>query len=139
MTSITKNLKKLTLLFLKRIILAIFLKVRKLYYYYKLFCTKYKILDETVHSFKDYAKLVSSFYGKPDDLVIGKISKELLNDIESNFLTEANFLNSNNILNSCNDIHPILSITKNEINITNELKKNLIAETCTTIITQMKP
>ena len=69
---------------------------------------------------------MNNIYGEPDDLAIGKISKEILDDIKSNFCGEKVFLNSNKYMESSNDIHPILCMTKHEINIINEIKKNLV-------------
>ena len=112
---------------LKFVVLISFLKLRQLYYNLKLFCTKRNILDKTYHSFADYERLINDFYEEPQNLVIGKISKSLLDDIKSNFCDEVTFQKENNILQSSNDIHPVLDITRFENDIISNLKKNIVA------------
>ena len=86
--------------FLKKIIRRTYLCSRKLYYFLKSFCTKYNIIDQTYTSFLDYEKLVDEIHEKPKDLVIGKISKELLSDLKLNFCNDVSFLNSERILDT---------------------------------------
>jgi hypothetical protein len=112
--------------FLKKRIQSFFYKSKKLFNYFEVFCTKYNITDNTYDSFAANEKLVNKFYGECQNLVIGKISDTLLNEIKSNFCNEKCFSNSNFIFESGNDLHPVLSITNFDINTVNNLKKNLI-------------